>query len=237
MDKFINTQYIVREPHDLGELETLLQLRYQMFLPTGAIAENEYEIDLDYFDQNSIHIGLFVESGTESKAIGAMRLVVSQPTHHCHLIQKVALDKPFFTKKLAIMPKSPLPFFNYVPFLEALNNFQKDKPQIFEASRNCIKDRAQAASLSGFLIEASTGISISYLPNYEWFAASWVEHECIYKRYGFRRIPGTESFEYPQGRVACILHSNIEMLSDTIRNRIVHMRDEFEKYGEIALTQ
>lgn len=234
------TRFVVREPRNVQELESLLRLRYREFQPHGMIAETPYALDLDYFDQNAYHVGLFREENGVSTAIGSMRMVISTPTRFQPMIQEIAAQASCFMQKLEKTPLKPLPLFNYVPFPEAMEDFWNEAQRkghcIFEGSRFCIQKEASTAGLANFLIEGANAISAYLLPNYIWCNAVTTRHEACYRRSGYCRISGTDCFDHPHGR-ACVLHASMETLPIQKRLRIEAMKTAFEAHGSICMDE
>ncbi|MBP6812073.1 MAG: hypothetical protein KA138_11165 [Saprospiraceae bacterium] len=232
------TRFVVREPRNVKELESLLRLRYQEFQPHGMIAENPYALDLDYFDQNAYHVGLFREENGVSSAIGSMRMVVSTPTRFQPMVQEIAARASYFMQKLTETPLKPLPLFNYAPFSEALDRFWNTAQckgfGVFEASRFCIRKDSSTMGLATFLMEGANAISAQLLPNYIWCNAVTTRHEACHRRNGYHRIPGTDCFDHPHGQ-ACILHASMETLPVEKRLRIEKMQSQFEAHGSICM--
>ena len=232
------TRYVVREPRNVQELESLLRLRYREFQPHGMIAENPYALDLDYFDQNAYHVGLFREENGVSTAIGSMRMVISTPTRFQPMIQEIAAQASCLMQKLAETPLKPLPLFNYAPFPEALKEFwseaQRQGHGVFEGSRFCIQKEASNTGLATFLLEGANAISAHRLPNYIWCNAVTTRHEACYSRSGYRRISRTGCFDHPHGQ-ACVLHASMGTLPLEKRLRIEKMQSQFEAHGSICM--
>lgn len=230
--------YLIREPRDVHELESLLRLRYREFLPIGMIAENPCALDLDCFDLNACHLGLFRDAEGVQTAIGTIRIVVQQPTPQASMVREIASDQPFFSQKLLEKPAGPLPLFTYAPFPEALDAFRdaarKKSAGLLEGSRFCIRKEDTTLALAAFLMEMSIAVSMARFPDYTWCAASRTRHEGWYGGYGFRRIAGTTRFEHSVGSV-CVMHSSADRLAPAGRTRMENMKAAFEQYGRVGL--
>ena len=72
-------QYILKEILSETELELFLRLRYNGFCNSAAslfLTKNNNAIDVNYYDRNSQHYGIYIKQDKKKEPVGYFRIVL-----------------------------------------------------------------------------------------------------------------------------------------------------------------
>ncbi|MGV3630306.1 MAG: N-acyl amino acid synthase FeeM domain-containing protein [Bacteroidota bacterium] len=182
-----------REAADRRELESLFELRYQVYKEDHSLknmlsAKNH---DFNVYDLNALHFGAF-ENG---KPIACMRLAVEQETHQTSIIRDI-LEKA----EVSLREKQfTFPFQHYHPDPRWSETFlrQLQDKRIGEVGRLAIHT---AHRNGGQVLDDLFSAFISYCRDEHQvntgFGSCTLLLERYYRKFGFRRAENCEPFVY-----------------------------------------
>jgi predicted GNAT family N-acyltransferase len=154
-----DTIYIYREAESQEELEELLKVRYQCF-KNGKLCSvntsNNYEIELDTFDKNANHYGIFIQKNNKEYAIGYIRFVIDEKTKHSHWIEKIELKYPDLYHQNSDVKYSfeeKLDVKNLEDMRVVIENEKKESVNTVEVSRICVTKEFQSQKIGLLLID------------------------------------------------------------------------------------
>ena len=177
-------------------------------------------LDIDGFDLNASHFGLFEATSLEKKLIGYFRVITPQPTETTAIIQQIAHDNSELLYEYIQKPLSAIfhtiKVFDNSPILNTIyQNWTNKKLNIYEFSRLTVNSTYQHARLSLFLIESAINICDIYQIDGAIISVN-VEHQPIYLRYGFKIVA-----ELNNHKIGPFNHSAMTILKKDIPNAII----------------
>ena len=178
-----------REIQSPEEMMSWLKLRYTIYNSTrcaGFLSENDLEIDIDAYDLQSKHYGLFVEEADQQKLIGGLRIIQNRPVLSSIRILKKLNLMEFCQEK----PEEVLPSLSYFPddkethFSPLLAN----NPLATEGSRLVLNKEYQSLRLAKFII--SNAIILHMMAKDDWvaFVSCNPLHARLYRSFGFAEV-------------------------------------------------
>ena len=227
------------------ELESLLRLRFSVYSnPScrfhGLCDREALGFELDAYDGDSHHLGLF--AGTEKKAvpIGYVRLVTTSPGPHAIWFEELANECPERWAALHGPRVGPLPCFDHLQGLRGLRTLYESKQaagrRLIEPSRLSIDPSFRRSTLSRFLILGCAAYALHE------FSSSYVAilicatGQCpVYRALGFQPTPGAQSgFVY--GVHVSSLTASHYSFPGLGRRRIEEMAEELFRTGSIRFS-
>lgn len=230
-------RYVVREPRDMGELEALLRVRYSVFRAHEMrflVQENEHGLDVDAWDKQAWHIGLYKQTATECLPIGYMRFIHNGP--ECFpLVCELGEKYPGLGEVIAQQPPAAHPFLvRYGPLLspELLGASHKAPGKLAEVSRFALLDSEKSPVVSRFMVESVTAIC-HLCKRVDTVFQVGAHHAPFYQRYGYRPIAKCAYEELPWETV--LIHAHPSYMGREHQPRIRHMAEAFEQHQGIWL--
>jgi hypothetical protein len=195
--KMKNKQYILQEILSEDQLEQFLKLRYTCFFHSSSrlfITKNENEIDINYYDRNSNHYGLYLQQGNSLEPVGYFRIILEEPTKADAWIRSIS-ERLGMSEFVEQKSKATFPCFDIYPGIELARDFygqKKPNAKAGEISRLAIIKSERSVRLSMQLLKSASVVVLSYL-QYA-FVACFLEHSKAYTRLGFNQYPGSSTF-------------------------------------------
>ncbi len=188
--------YKFREIKSEAELEHFMHLRYERYMKSSNksfVKLNENKIDIDVYDLNSKHFGLFYKEAP----VGGFRLINHKSEIYDEKAFNIGLKYGVFNEELHSrenLIKHDYPDFPFISNSEiprSISSFYKSvtkqKNDILEGSRLVLIGKHNGLRLAKFLVECSIVYSIICSKKH-YVLNCRSTHERFYKGYGFRTI-------------------------------------------------
>lgn len=130
MDGSGSNAIMVRPPQSVSELDDLFRLRrwiYQRSPLRPFMGTHPHPVDLDVYDVNACHLGLYMDSAGDCEPVGYMRAVTAATGPQASLVRAVAARYSGLEDTLSDLPEWPLPVLNYFPQPEPLRRWYRDR--------------------------------------------------------------------------------------------------------------
>lgn len=235
-DNLLKASYVVREPRDIEELETLLRVRYQAFRESelaSYVPENELGMDVDEWDEKSNHLGLWEKNGFEELAVGYLRIIGLNNTDTAGMVRSIGTKHPFLHLRIKQKTKGPIRFLcNYSKFQsvhEWFNKVEKEGLGLVEASRLSVLKQYQKKNLGQMLIE--TALAVFLNGDRAAYGAMEVmdHHLSFYHNYGFRDIARKKNLDAK--RVNYLIVGHYSSLPECLEKRFATIRQSWDTDG------
>ena len=207
-----------------------LKLRYTIYNSTrcaGFLSENDMEIDVDAYDLQSKHYGLFVEEADQQKLIGGLRIIQNRPV----------LSSIRMLKKLNLLqyceeqPEEVLPILSYFPDEkeEHFSPLLTKDCLATEGSRLVLDKDYQSLRLAKFII--SNAIILHMMEEEDWvaFVSCVPLHARLYQSFGFEQV--FDHTNWAKDLQARALYLRDEQLDQNKRPELEAMIREFRRDG------
>ena len=229
--------YTFREPKNIRELEDLFRLRFEGFSDSrcaGLLSSGHYGLEIDSYDLNAIHLGLFESGGRRPRAVGYLRVVTDEETHFANDIWLIAAKYPGLIEKIKEPAPHLFPLLAYCDTDGHITDFyQKAKSEgkkMAEHSRFVFDPGIRAMGLHRFFTNATIVSSLySYNIHYNMLACT-VRHSVYYKRMGFK--PLAEGMSYTYGEFdASVLFFTKNLIREELQEEAPKMARAFQHLG------
>lgn len=204
---------IFREAKDIEELLPLLRLRYSIYLNERKVTRqflklNSLNIDIDFFDLNARHFGLYHTHNEMESLIGCCRIVYGSENQFD--LKDLLLG---FTKKhnevyqhIKNIPTHPMYFLeinNGAGITKFYNQCKNKNLALSEVSRICIFKEFRNLKNLIFLIRSVTSAHLSDGITNIGIASTSISNSKLYKRFS-NMVPISDS-QYIIGKEKCIV--------------------------------
>jgi len=182
--------YYFREIQGREEMFNWLKLRYTIYNSTrcaGFLSDNELEIDVDAYDLQSKHYGLFVEEADEQKLIGGLRIIQNAPVlSSIRTLKELGLLEYCQQQKAGEV----LPILSYFPE-DKDDYFDPLMPQgriATEGSRLVLNKEYQSLRLAKFIISNAIILHLEMEDDWVAFVSCNPLHARLYQSFGFENV-------------------------------------------------
>lgn len=239
----MNTKkYILREILSEQELEQFLRLRYNCFCKSDAeffVSKNIHGIDLNYYDRNSNHYGLYMVQNKSKEPVGYFRIILEEPTKADRWIQNISkrFDLSYLTEHRLTFK---FPCLGICPDTGLEQDFYEKKEvteKVGEAGRLLIVEAERSLKLSLQLIKSAIAIAELYVQHA--FIGCFHEHSKAYTRLGFKQYPGssTFSFDLPVLRKkGVVLYCRSEYLSSELKTKLKIIQNQYAENNSLTFS-
>ncbi|MEM1413482.1 MAG: hypothetical protein AAGH15_01210 [Myxococcota bacterium] len=222
---------VARPPHDAEEFRALLEVRAASFRRSWMERYCAFYADgleLDPYDVQAHHLGLFAEGGPGGKdePVGYVRAVGTSPVPETvALLEELdLLDRV----QLRPDPIDRLPAFSDF-FAEGPSSYEAYDP-LFEVSRIAIRPELQGRRWTKFLIDAAAAWALS-LGNEAFVCRVTTQTEGVYRAVlGAERIDGSGEVEHC-GHAVCFLGIHERTLPERSAPKVFALRDQLASEG------
>ncbi len=235
------TYYTYREAQNTTELEALLKLRYKVYRNSALsnfCPENNAQLDLNPFDLNSRHFGLFENEEGVEKPVGYMRVVQQERSPSANQVLEIAKKA---CSKLADCLQQPItkpfPLMTYFRGSEkvdsVLTQLNEHGLKMCEASRFVFAEEVRSLQLAKFVTESSIAIYRA-LGFYSSIITCSITHSRFYNQYGFSQLKGTGLHigdSQPPLLLLLLLSHDVPAL---VENRIDQMSSVFNTHSAVC---
>ncbi|MBI5022090.1 MAG: GNAT family N-acetyltransferase [Ignavibacteriales bacterium] len=235
------TYYEFRQLESTNELKQFLLLRYSIYRESRLAMfspENDLGIDLDCYDVNSVHFGLFEHSDGISRPVGYIRMITDQRGPFANEIISIASESQELYRKVTDTPAEPFPIISYCPDGQVIKEFcekvQSSGKKVVEASRFSLDKSIRGHKMADHFL---TAISASFIVHDVEFSLMTCHllHKSFYSGFGFRQVEGTVDYytELYNYRFFCLTGS-AEYLPDAVKDRVLQMAEAYDTTGRIC---
>ncbi len=227
-----NRYYVLREAQNVTELEAFLKHRYLSFKESKygkMINDNNHGLDIDGYDLQSRHFGLFEFTGRSSRVVGYVRLVQNKIGPQLKDIWQLSLQYPDLINNIDYDINLPYPSMKYLEdpsiFQNAINKYEK----IVEASRLTIHPSVRTLSLASFVIQSITAITYTSFDINAGLVSCKLSHLGFYRKLGCILL-GKSSYN---GEPTYVLANAYDRLPDEFKIKAERIGKAFEKFKEV----
>lgn len=228
--------FVVRLAKTAAELEAILKVRYEVLRVDFSMytPENSIGIDIDQWDTQAYHLGLWKIADGREEPVGYMRVIQTSPTAAQEEVFKIVKIFPSLENQSKRTSKNPIRFLeifqNYKEARIKYDGFPNEK--IMEGSRLAVKKEYRKLNPGRFLVEASFALFYGNDVFHHGFIEVRENHFPAYYRYGFRQVA---SIYVPQDGGSHILcYAHYTDLPGHLNEKLSAMREEFNRCGEIV---
>jgi len=246
-------QYKFKEIYNEIELEQFLKLRYKTVFNSSVknfLAFNEHEIDIDIYDLQSRHFGLFCED----KPAGFLRLVYPKKEVYQEHVFNIGCKYNIFSHKkhskreIENLDYPDFPFISYPNTPCSIQNYYKiltaKEETLVEPSRLMLFQNINGVNKAKFLTECAIAVYVLTCMGKKHAVINCdVRHERFYQRYGFQKVNNTEGESYHLKNknatlLALCMSSSLRAspICETYHDSIENMVDEFSNTNAITRT-
>jgi hypothetical protein len=228
----VQTPILFRPARSEAELEKLLRLRYHVYsdhpIMSRFLTRNELGIDMDAYDVNAHHLGLFSEDGP----IGSARLVTLSRGPQADWIESIGRRHDELLAPSFASPDAPLPAMSYTnEIAPALGAFVGRDNHVAEASRFSLVPDQRSHGLAHFLTHAI--ITYWMLNGFDTAVVFCrVSHTRMWKSVGFLLAPGTSEFPY-NGIRFNVLVVRRDWIPIETQEIAYGLADQFQRHGQL----
>lgn len=207
----IQSDIIFREIATADALIPFLQLRYRLFRGSDdpylnlVVPENPEALDLDRYDRQAWHLGLFRRDGHGEEAVGYSRFILETDTPMGAQLAGLAGRYPRSARVLETAPAAPWLALEKVAGLEApVRQYAAEARRlgcrhVVEVSRTCIDDAARSYPLTRWLYRCLMVFGLVHQGTGAAFTASPPGVGAVNRRFGLRHRLDFEWAGMPMG--------------------------------------
>lgn len=247
----MNHPFLFRELHGEQELELFLRKRYEAYFnsPQRPLLEKEDGIDIDIYDLQSRHYGVF--SGKEP--VGYIRIILDKDYWYCENAFNIGLRHHRFQKTQhgrENFSHSPHPSFyfdalypNQTRPLNGHASYFQDPSQLVEPSRIVLFEEYKSLGLARFITECALVLYYELCVNHRKHAVITCaqSHSRFYRAYGFESLFNDLVNPIVPGKNEALLilkwanHIKTSAIPSKVQPRILNMIERWEKSGNIEI--
>jgi hypothetical protein len=226
-------KYFLKEILCETELEIFLRLRHQVFNQSSAkmlVAKGNGQIDINYYDRNSLHYGVYKNQEGNPTPVGYFRIVLENPTISDHWITNISTRNNVY-EMVEPKPASTFPCLGYYPYEDLENRFQQKRKafeRVGEVSRFFIIHTERSMRLSMHIIKSSFAIALLHIQHA--FVGCFSDHSRTYQKFGFKPYPGSSTFMFDimgRKKEGIILHCRSSYLASETKKSFTQMQWDF----------
>jgi CheY-like chemotaxis protein len=230
--------FVLREVTEREEVEAHLRLRYEVYATeahlTTLLPKEPVAMDVDAYDAVSRLMGLFRESGSETRLVGTHAYVTGEDSPARSSLEALVAGEESLRSRLRERPSDAVPSLGYMPEREALSALLREihdrGERVSECRRYTLHPQFRASRL--FLRLAVHIVEGAMAFHREFGIARTItsvleSHRRFYEPYGFRTV-GAGFFS--DVRVAC-LHASLSTLPSNVRARVDEMAERIRRTG------
>ncbi len=225
--------YVFRAANSVSELKSLLQLRYRGYLESKCASlmhQNDHNLDLDGYDMQARHFGLFECNGRSQKPIGYIRFAQDSVSPQLKEIWQLSMAYPDLVNQVEYNPEEPYPVLGHLEESGPVQAFYQDIRQrgksMVEGSRMVLDANYRSLGFSRFIIEAAVSVCL-YSFAYDYSVLACVpNHRRFYERFGFSNLH-TSVYDDVKCHIMMITE---DQLSTPLRNNFEKMAEAFNRF-------
>lgn len=229
------TYFSFREAETAAEMKSMLQLRYRGYLASrcaGFMQANPHGLDLDAYDLQARHFGLFQYEGSQKTVVGYMRLAQDSVSPQLKEIWQLSMHYPDLINDINFSSEKPYPIMGHLhqtaPVMDYYHHIKKQGETLVEASRMVIEaDRRSSMGLSKFMIDSALSIGLFSSQKYDHcILGCSPAHRRYYERFGFSSLH-TDFYDH----LSCeVLTNTAEGVQGAAREQSLKMADAYNQH-------
>ncbi len=203
-DSGMSSYLVIKEVRTEAEIESLMRKRYQIYRQSVLrefCPPTPDEINLDGWDLQAHHFGLFLESGGGLELVGNLRVVRDSLVPWHEAIRRIAERHPGFLERLSIPEGACFPLLSYWPDAAAVRERYLEAKQrgesVAEPGRLAVDPVVRRAGVAAFMAEAATGFFFFFFLLDHAILTCKPSHRRLYLPLGFAQLPGTTAHTIP----------------------------------------
>lgn len=225
--------YVLKEILSEDELELFLRLRYSCFVNSASslfMKANDKAIDVNYYDRNSLHYGIYKQHQKNTEPVGYFRIVLERPTVANNWVKNISL-RAGLSGIIDHKPLSVFPCLGIYPDSSLEQEFYAKKVEAEKAgevSRFFIVEKERSLKLSLQIIRGAFAIGLLHLQH--GFVGCFNEHSKAYMKFGFKQYPGSSTFSFDttlRQKKGIILYWKTNYLTIELRKKFKIIQDQF----------
>ncbi len=233
--------YTFKEVNTKTELKKLFKMRYADYSQSQLkkfIHENPKEIDIDYFDLQSKHFGIYCDGAP----IGFIRVVNNKNDYFNENSFEIGQEFGFFNQKACDSSQPEFPFVSYDRVPESVTHFYENTAQhnlpIIEAGRFHITKNHRGIRIAKFAIESSIVLYL-FIHNRAKFAVINCDERKagFYRKYGFKIVNNSDRIYMLGNRIkkGCLLNLKLSpsKVPETLLPKFEEMATEYQETNQI----
>ena len=226
-------QYFLKEIVSEKELELFLRLRYEGFCNSASglfVSKNSNAIDINYYDRNSHHYGIFKCLDKQTKPVGYFRIVLEEPTIADQWVKNISL-RAGLAHLTEYKPRSVFPCLGIYPGAGLEQEFYTRKAaseKAGEVSRFVIIKSERSLKLSLQIIKSAFAIALLKIQHA--FVGCFSDHSKAYMKFGFQQCPGSSTFSFDSvmdQKKGIILYCRTQYLTNELMTGFKIMQEQF----------
>jgi GNAT superfamily N-acetyltransferase len=179
------------------ELLECFKLRHRVYKLMGYLDDeleaDEFGMEVDWYDLRSVQIAAFEETEFAPRAVGTARLILAEGSggELGTRIQLLARQSPVLRKRFRRPPPMlPLPVWGSQRVESKIACMYRRKESHGELSRVIVEESHRGMGLSRVLVQYA--LLVAEELHVDWLFLECVPvHHALYRRFGFRKLPGT----------------------------------------------
>jgi predicted GNAT family N-acyltransferase len=203
---------VFRAPRNFAELRQLFSLRYRGYLESkcsSLVQTNELGYEIEAYDWQSLHMGLFREGRKKSHPIAYARVVQKKMGPHSRLVSQLMAQTPGLEVKIPDHGSYHLPIQSSCNDQEAvaqiLSSEKSAGREIVEASRLVFAPEARQGGYAPMFVEAAMAATFTLTDADVIALACHPRHAAFYIRYGFKLVVDGRKNDYNGLQASIIL--------------------------------
>lgn len=225
--------YILKEILSETDLEYFLRLRYHDFLMSASnqfVSKNNRAIDVNYYDRNSRHYGIYTLHDKKTEPVGYFRIVLEQPTMADEWVRNIS-QRAGLTALTDRKPPSMFPCLGICPNTGLEQEFYTLRSitgKAGEVSRFLIIQSERSLMLSLQIIRSAFAIAMLHIQHA--FVGCFHDHSKVYMRFGFRQWPGSTTFFFNSSvrqKEGIILYCQAQYMTNELKMICKKLQDQF----------
>ncbi len=225
--------YVFRAANSVSELKSLLQLRYRGYLESKCASlmhQNDHGLDLDGYDMQARHFGLFECNGRSQRPIGYIRFAQDTVSPQLKEIWQLSMAYPDLVNQLEYNPDKPYPVLGHLEDSEPVQTFyqdiRNDGKSMVEGSRMVLDANYRSLGFSRFIIESAVSVCL-YSFAYDYSVLACVpNHRRFYERFGFSNLH-TSVYDDVKCHIMLITENQ---LSSTLQSNMHNMARAYDRF-------
>lgn len=225
--------YIYKEVKDESNLEVLFRFRYEIFRksPNAKFCQkNKYGLDIDAFDLQARHYGLYRIENEKYTPVGYCRIIHDRQMPAAKEVLKIAKKFPALYEKVQTVEKETFYLMTFSKYKQTIEKEYKsikaNGGHLIEASRLCIHPSEKSFMLLRFFVLSSLAVQF-YVNHVQYgITACFLPLARLYLRIGFKQMKNTEIgwLDSNQYLITTITPNGI---SSQYKNKVVAMANAY----------
>jgi predicted GNAT family N-acyltransferase len=210
--QFPHTPVEIRRIRYENEMRSYFALRYRVYRAMcylhPRVEDNPAELEVDWFDLKSLHLGAFVRRNGYEELVGAARLITNAvlDPEQAEVVQQIVDTDPYL--QLLVDPEAiqaQLPVFQSQQLIDLMTRAADDDAVVGEVSRVVVDRDHRGSGLSTALVSDLIGAATRHQVS-DLLLECLPVHARVYEGHGFQLLSGVSGTVYVIGRTMIVMH-------------------------------